>query len=177
MFYSRSVSWPSLFLATVEDGIVGVAFIDILNVNGILSMQEFAGLERDRTHMRDVLTGAFGLPGSSVQDLNLLSRVLHVWEMRNKRVAERLLVASQYTAYGETLKMRQNDFLIYVEALSSAKGRVVVDVRVPDRMLLEAIAEQMEKGELYLDQLTDVISRAKLAPRTGRRCGRGRGTV
>ena len=45
----------------LEDGNVGAAFIDSLEVNGILSMQEFAGLERDRTHMRDVLTGAFGL--------------------------------------------------------------------------------------------------------------------
>ena len=46
----------------LEDGNVGAAFIDTLQANGILSIQEFAGLERDRTHMRDVLTGSFGLP-------------------------------------------------------------------------------------------------------------------
>ena len=39
--------------------------------------------------------------------------------------------------------MRQSDYLIYVEALNSAKGLVVVDERVPGRMLLEAIVEQI----------------------------------
>ena len=111
--------------------IAGAAFIDSLEVNGILSMQGFVGLERDRTHMLDVLTGAFGLPSSSIPALTLHSRVFHVWEVINKRVAERLLVASQYTAYGETLVVRQRDFLIYVEALSSAKGLVIVVERVP----------------------------------------------
>ena len=144
----------------LEHGNVGAAFIDTLEVSGILSMQEFAGLERDRTHMRDVLTGAFGLPSSSVQDLTLLSRILHVWEVSNKRVAERLLVASQYKAHQETLEMRQSDYLIYVEALNTAKGLVVADERVPGRTLLEATIEQMEEGELYPDQLSDIISRA-----------------
>ena len=37
-------------------------------------------------------TGAFNLPSSSVQDLTLLSRILHVWEVSNKMVAERLSV-------------------------------------------------------------------------------------
>ena len=46
----------------LEDGNVGATFIDTLQANDILSIQEFAGLERDRTHMRDVLTGSFGLP-------------------------------------------------------------------------------------------------------------------
>ena len=91
--------------------------------------------------MRDVLTGAFGIPCSSIQDLTLLSRVLHVWEVSNKRVAERLLVASQYKSHGETLEMRQSDFLIYVEELNSAKGLVVVDKRITGRTLLEAIVE------------------------------------
>ena len=66
----------------LEDGNVGAAFIDTLELDGILSMQGFAGLERDRMHMRDVLPFAFGLPSSSVQDLTLLSRILHVWEVR-----------------------------------------------------------------------------------------------
>ena len=111
------------------------------------------------------------------------SPLLHVWEMSNKRVAERLLVASQYTAYGETLKMGQNDFLIYVEVLSSAKGRVVVDMRQNDFLiyvdalnsakchmvvkrgviggtLLEAIVEEIEEGELFPDHFSDIIARA-----------------
>ena len=75
---SESIQADLRFL--LEDGNVGTAFIDSLEVNGILSMQEFAGLERDRTHMHDVLTGAFGLPSFSIlhPDLTLLSRVLHV---------------------------------------------------------------------------------------------------
>ena len=113
----------------LADGNVGAAFIDTLEANGILSIQDFAGLERYRTHMRDVLSGAFGLLNSSVQDLTLLSRILHVWEVSNKRVAVRLLVASQYKAHGETLEMRQRDYLIYVEALNLAKGLVVADER------------------------------------------------
>ena len=122
--------------------------------------EEFAGLERGRTHMRDVLHDAFGLPCSSIQALTLHSRVFRVWEVINKWVAGRLLVASQYMAYGETLEMRQRDFLIYVEALNSAKGLVVVDERVPGRTLFDATIEQMEEGELYPDQLSDVITRA-----------------
>ena len=47
--------------------------------------------------MRDVLTSAFGLSSSSVQDLTLLSRILHVWE---------------YEAHGETLEKRQSDYLV-----------------------------------------------------------------
>ena len=69
--------------------------------------------------------------------------------MSKKRVAERLLVASQYKAHGETLGMRQSDYLIYVEVLNSAKGLVVADERVPSRTLLEATIEQMEEGGLY----------------------------
>ena len=62
--------------------------------------------------------------------------------------------------HGETLEMRQSDYLIYVDALNSAKGLVVAYERVPGRTLLEATIEQMEEGELYPDQLSDVISRA-----------------
>ena len=144
----------------LEDGNAGAAFIDSLEVNGIFSIQEFAGLERDKTHMRDVLSGAFGLPCSSIQALTLHSRVFRVWEVINKWVAERLLVASQYESFEETLKMRQSDFLINVEALNSAKNLVVVEERVTGRTLFEAIVEQIEEGELYPDQLSDVITRA-----------------
>ena len=110
--------------------------------------------------MRDVLTGAIGLPNTSVQDLILLSRIFHVWEVSNKRVAEHFLFASQYIAHGETLEMRQSDNLIYVEALNSAKGLLVDDERIPGRTLLGATIKQMEEGELHPDQLSDVISRA-----------------
>ena len=132
----------------LEDGNVGAAFIDSLEVNGILAVQEFAGLERDRTHMPDVLNDAFGLPSSSIQDPSLHSRMLHVWEVSNERVAERLLVASQHKAHGEILEMRQSDFLVYVKALNSAKGLVVVDERVLGRTLLEAIRWRKESCTL-----------------------------
>ena len=150
---SLGIHADSRFL--LENGNVSAAFIDILEISGILSMQRFAGLERDRMHMRDVLTGAFGLPSSSVQDLTLLSRILHVWEVSSTRAAERLLVASQYEAHGETLEERQSDYLICVEALDSAKGLVVADERVAGRMLLEDTIEQRVEGELYPDQFSD----------------------
>lgn len=68
-----------------EDKYVGATFIDTLEFGIFPSTQGFVELEHDRTHMRDVLTGAFGLPSSSVQDLTMLGRILHVWEALDER--------------------------------------------------------------------------------------------
>ena len=118
-------------------------------------LEEFAGLERCRTHMRD--------------DPKLLHPGPHFAQSRVPRLGGDQQVGRR-TSFGclpvhslwRDLEMPQRDFLIYVEALSSAKGLVVVDESVSGGTLLEAIVEQMEEGGLYPDQLTDVISRAKV---------------
>ena len=76
----------------LEDGNVGAAFMDSLEVNGFISMQEFAGLEHNRTHMRDVIIGAFGLPCSEfliyVEALNSAECLVVV----EKRITGRMLL-------------------------------------------------------------------------------------
>ena len=133
----------------LDDGNVGAAFYVTLEANCTLSIQGFAGLERGRTHMRDVLTGVFNLPNSSVHGIVMLSGISHVWEVSSKGVAER-----------ETLEMHQSDNLFHVEALNSVKRLVAAGDRVPGWALLEATIEQVEEGVLYPDQLSSVISRA-----------------
>lgn len=115
----------------VEDDNVQRCFIDTLDANGVLSVQEFADLEHDRGHMRAVLTGPFGLPTTTIQELNPMRRILNVWESSQKPVSERVLVSSQCEAHGETVKMRRFDSLVHVGALNTARGLDLLDERLP----------------------------------------------
>ena len=145
-----------LFL--LQENKVDNSIIEILDSNGLASISDFAGIEKDEEALRTTLMTSFGIGCGWKGKIQVL-RVLRSFQDAKLKVAATATVKATVRAHGDKLEMAAGDFENLAALLEVARsGKKVPDDQLPGRAVVEDILDRLEAGNVIAEPLAEIVS-------------------